>query len=443
MSITLTPAEIAALTAERERLISSIAKRQESIDNQDDVVQAATDTDNAEKKAFDFYDIDVIRKYEDEREQLDGTYTENPVLKSELDAVGQLDANNRMFPAIGDTNPVRIAEFDGGGLVTTGNEVTTGIGVITPGLDTEPYWISRQAEVEDWLVNGLGGTSPTITPSVTVTDPINSSTTQINIDVTVPTETPAFAVGDRFIVDDGSQQVAVHVTGVTSSSTGTCAGETPPGSGIDEPTCLTNGGTWTPTSLGFVLDIVVLTSGSVSAGGTIDESWSGFSNADRAAKVDSTDGYTYLLNQMIDTLEIMVDNRLSKLSLQETALLANEDTSLDPQALVDVQDAISFLNSWKINKDVDDAELLTLSSERSSRTTEIGARIPAIGAAASAYYNDRYTSAVNIADTSRGTARIKFFRIDTQALTADLKQAEEDRKQAIEDLFDLAGVPYS
>jgi len=38
-------------------------------------------------------------------------------------------------------------------------------------------------------------------------------------------------------------------TGLVCSedTSGTCAGETPPGSGIDEPTCLLNGGTWTPS----------------------------------------------------------------------------------------------------------------------------------------------------------------------------------------------------
>ena len=30
-------------------------------------------------------------------------------------------------------------------------------------------------------------------------------------------------------------------------ATGTCAGETPPGSGVDETTCLANGGVWTPS----------------------------------------------------------------------------------------------------------------------------------------------------------------------------------------------------
>jgi len=46
-----------------------------------------------------------------------------------------------------------------------------------------------------------------------------------------------------------SIQDSTRSTGLVCSedTSGTCSGETPPGSGIDEPTCLTNGGTWTPS----------------------------------------------------------------------------------------------------------------------------------------------------------------------------------------------------
>lgn len=450
--ISLTQAEIDALLAERTKLIASIDKRQESIDNQDDVVQAATDADNAQKKVFDLYDVDIIGNYEDEREALNGQYIENPVLKSELDAVGQLDANNRMFPTNPITNPIRIAEFDDGGKVTTDNEipgVPSDLASSTQ-IDHEPYRILKQAEREDWLVNGFGGTSPTVTGTMSVTEAITPATTTINIESSASTETFNFQAGDTFVVDDGSNQVGILVINVVSQSNGdpnagSCSGETPPGSGVDETTCLANGGTWTPAPEppGAELEILVLTIGSVTAGGSLDSSWAGFNNTDRTNKIDATDGYTSLLTDLIDDLENMIDARIAFLTTQETALQNNQDAGLDAQALIDVQDTLTFLNAWKVSKDVDDTELGTLSSERSTRTTEITARITAIETAMAGYYNARYTAATDVADTSRGTARIKFFRIDTQSVTGDLLAAEQARKQSIEDTLDLAGVPYT
>lgn len=450
--VTLTPSEIAALNAEYCRLQNSVATRTAQLAAQVDIIAAATDTDNAEKKAFDFYDIDIIRKYEDEREALDGTYVENPVVKSELDAVGQLDATQRLFPTNPVTEPIRIAEFDGGGLITTDNQIP---GVpsdpLTPSqLDIEPYWISKQAEREDWLVNGFGGTSPTVTPTMSVAGPVTPATTQITIESSALTEAFNFQVGDTFVIDDGSNQVGVLVTNVVSQNNGDplagfCTGEDNPPQ-TDQASCEADNGVWTadPQDPEAVLDILVLTTSSVSTGGDLDSSWAGFSNTDRTNKVDATDGYTNLLLELIDDLENMIDNRIDKLTDQQTALTANQDPSLDASALTNVNTALTALNDWKVDKDVDDTELGVLASERATRSPQITARIAAIEPAKAVYYNDRYTSAVNIADTSRGTARIKFFRINTGGpggTIENLKTQEENRIQAIEDLLTLAGEP--
>ncbi len=438
MPIMLTPDEIAALQAERTKLIANIAKRTESIANQDDVVQAATDADNAQKKVFNFYDSDIILRYENEREAQNGLYIGDRVTTAEFDLVGQLDTAQRLFPTFPQTAPIRIDQFDDGNQVSTDNLLTPNYGVFPGDVDSEQYWITRQAEVEDWLVNGLGGTSPTITPSVVVLDPVNSTTTEIEIDVTTPSETPDFNVGDRFLIISGGQQVGVEVISVTPSGTGTCSNP----SYLTESSCTMNGGIWTPLTQGFTLGIVVLTPGSVGAGGTIDPTWNGFNNSSRIAKVDSVDGYTYLLNQMVLALEEIIGSRIAKLDLQIVNLDANEDPGLDAQAKINANTSKTFLNNWLITSLISDAALATLATERGVRSPQIAARITAIGVALMDFFDPRYIAATDIADTGRGTARIKFFRIDVQDVSGDLLASDQARKQAIEDLFDLAGVPY-
>ena len=448
MAVVLTQAEIDSLTEELLRLRISVSNRTSSANLQQDLVDDATNADSAEKKAFDLYDIDIIRNYEDEREQLDGTYIDQPALKSELDLVGQLDATNRMYPTLPQTEPIRISQFDGTPLITTDNEIP-GYPSDLPTdtvLDTEPYWIARQAEREDWLVNGLGGTSPTLTSTVKVVTAITPVTTQITIETTDPNEAPSFSVGDRFVVYDGSDQVAIEIINVVSevagNPLGSCSGEDNPPQ-TTEAACLADNGTWdsNPVNFAGVYDILVLIPGSTAGNSDIDELWSGFNNTDRTNKVDATDGYTNLLLAMIEDLEDMIDNRITKLSNQQISLGLNEDTLLDPQALIDVNAAVSTLTTWKSGTAVDDTSLATLSAERIARSSQISARIPAIEAAKAVYYNDRYERAVNIADTSRGTARIKFFRIDSQGVTSGLGLIEQERIDAIEDLFTLAGVP--
>lgn len=447
MPISLTEAELNAVLAEHQKLTASIAKRDESIAGQADVVQAATDADNAEKKVFDFYDVSIIGTYEDEREQLDGTYVEDPVTKAELDLVGQLDSTQRLFPTNPVTEPIRIDQFDGTPLITTDNEISgvpSDLASSTQ-LDTEPYWLARQAEREDWLANGFGGTSPTITATTFIVEAVTPATTQITVQTTVDTENAVFAVGDTFVAKDGSNQVGIKVVDIVSQingdpDAGFCTGEDNPVQ-TTQATCEADNGTWTsePTTYEAVLTILVLTPGSITASGTIDETWAGFSNSDRTAKVDSTDGYTSMLTDLIDDLDTMITNRITRLEAQETALGLNEDPSLDATALTNVQTSITALESWQVSMNVADSDLATLASERATRSPQITARITAIGTALSGFFDARYTSAINIGDTSRGTARIKYFRAGAQSVTADMKATEEARLSAIEDLLILAG----
>jgi hypothetical protein len=431
MSITLTPEETDTLQRQYVQLTNSIATRQAAVDAQDGVIADAENADNAEKKVFDFYDEDIIRQYENEREQLDGSYQESPVTKAELDDLGALNPSNRLYPTLPQTAPLRISEFDGGGLVTTDNEIIFQGQTV---IDSEPFRITKQLERQDWLANGLGGTMPVVDPTALVVGAIDQNTTTIEIQED-PGGISSFAVGDRFLVVSGSEQIGIEITSITSTGSGTCDNPIY----TDQATCELNGGVWTPTGQGFELGIIVLTTGSVAAGGSIDELWSGFSNADRINKNDATDGYNYLLNELTNDLEAQIDSSILKLNTQKTALEANQDINLDPDALIDVNTQLSVLNTWKVNKDVDDDELSDLENDAVDRQLFITSRIAAIEPAKAAYYDLRYTSATNIGDTSRGTARILIFRRDTKSTTEAFLQSDIDQRDAVEDTLTLAG----
>lgn len=447
MCIPLTPAEKAQLENEK-------TQAQNRIDKYDSIAPARAQqvaekqlTDDGFKKAFDFYN-GIIVAYEAEREELTGEYIDSPITETDILNPANL-IESRTTPENPVTDIIRVSEFDGTPLITTANEIA-GIPNVegTTQLDIEPYWIARQAEREDWLVNGFGGTSPTITPTTAVTEAITGQGQfQITVTTTVDTENAVFAVGDTFVLQDGSNQVGVRVDAIVSQVNGdplagSCSGETPPGSGVDETTCLANGGTWTPAATFYeaVLDVTVLTTGTVAAGGTIDETWSGFSNSDRTAKVDSTDGYTYMMTEITNEIETLIDARIVKLDAQETALNGNDDPDLAASALTDVQTSQTALAAWKVSKDIDDTELGVLASERATRGAQITARIAAINAAFTGqpsgnFYDLRYTNANDRGNTSRGTLRILKFEEGTDSVIADIRASLVDKISSIDALL--------
>ena len=447
MCIPLTPAQKEQLEAEKQTAQNRIDKYIEIAPKRAEQVAKKQLTDDGFKAAYDYYD-GIVVAYENEREELDGTYVQDPVTETDIDNPASL-IPSRTTPINPATDIVRISQYDGTPLITIDNDIPgVGSDIGTTQLDIEPYWISKQEEVADWLQNGLGGTSPTITPTTFVVDAITPSTTQITIETTVETENPTFAVGDRFVIEDGSTQVGIEITGIVSETPGSpgmgfCTGETPPGSGVDETTCLANGGVWTPpTPSNFTgtYDIIVLTGGSVGASGSIDETWSGYSDSDRAAKVDSTDGYTQMLLDMISQLETYANNRITKLNNQETQLNANSDPDLDGTALTNVQSSRTFLQNYLLTTDVSDTGLTGINNESSTRDSQITARIAAINSAFTTqptgnFFDLRYNAANDRGNTSRGTLRILRFEEGTNDVIADISASLQDRIDAIDNLL--------
>lgn len=423
MALSLTQSEIDALLAERQQLIFGIPIRQESILKQGDVIAKATDTDNAQRKLFNFYDTDVLANYLVEREMLTGEYIAAPVtLAGDLEPVGNLDATNRCYPPIGQTAPVRIIEFDGGGLSDVNNRIDLTYFIDTPTntLSIESYWISRQLEIQNYLQNGFGGTSPSVSGIINLSNTITSTTTQITLFFTVLTSSPTISPGNTFLIRKGGDQVAVQVVSVIDSD-------------IDMPSFEAE----------FELEIRVLSMGTISSGTvTIFSGWSGFTNADRIAKSDSVNGFDYLMTQLTNQLDFTIQERISKLNTQISAINSNEDPAIDLTAATNATTSLNYLTNWAISKDIDDATFSGLTTESSTRSSQFAPRITTINNAMTSFYTPRYTAAVDLADTSRGTIRIKNFRIGAQDQTSNILAAEQARLQSIEDLLTIAGIPF-
>ena len=445
MALNLTPEEIEALNTKYCALKNSVANRTIQLETQPAVIEQATLVDDAENKVYDFYDTNIVKAYEDEREAIDGQYVDTPVTIAELDSLGQLDTSSRLYPQPPATNPIRIPQFDGSPLITIDNDIP---GSSPPIPDGEEFRISSQAVRETALVSGFSGTSPTITPSTFIVGAVTTATVQITVETTNSSENPVFIVGDAFVAVQGGSQVGIEITGIVSQIPGS------PGAGFCTPTatpdteaqCTIEGGVWTsvPTNYQAVLNVIILSTSSIGSGGNIDETWAGFTNADRIALVDTTDGYTVLMLALRSDLEIQMDARISKLGEQRTALQLNDDPSLDPNAEINVDTSEAALDLWKTTQLISDAGLLPIATERGVRGPQITARISATVAAGSLFYDLRYTSAINKGDISSGSARIKAFRIAVGGpggtIEALLTQ-EEAAIAAIEDTLTLAGEP--
>ena len=444
--IPLTASQKAELQTERNKLQSRIDKYNSIAGDRVTKEASRQEVDSAFQTAFLYWD-GIVVNYENEREELTGEYVEDPIVEADMNNPGSLIAS-RTTPENPVTDIIRITQFDGTPLITTDNEISGVIDDVgTTQLDIEPYWMAKQATIESWLSSGFGGTSPTTSGNMSVVEAITPTTTSITIESSAPTESFNFQIGDTFVIKQGSNQVGVLVTNVVSQENGDpdagfC---TPTATPDTEAQCTIEGGTWTsqPVDPSAELEIIVLTGGSVSASGILDSSWSGFANADRIAKVDSTDGYTYMMSGIISLLETFIGNRQTKLTNQETALNANDDPDLDPTALINVQTSNNFLTTYLLTTDISDTGLASLASERATRSSQITTRISDINAAFTGqpsgnFYDFRYTEANNRGNTAGGSLRLLRFEQATTAVINDIKALSQDRIDSIDALLALA-----
>jgi len=359
-------AEIAGNTAQSNALTSSIPL-------QDPIIAQKQKVDDAFKSLFSYYNTDIIGKYDAERKSIAGVYVSNPVTESDILAVGGNPASGRLVPTPPATDIIRVAEFDGTAYTATVSNY-------------EQKHITDQASVESTLVTGYGaGTYPaTLLTDSSITP---TSTTLKLKDTAV---TIALTAGTVFIVASGGDLAVVKITTITANNP-----PTPP-----------------PYQSDLVIELIVPPIGTISSGQTL-ESFTGFTNTERTSKTAIVKpSLQPLMNYLVAQLQARINDRISRLLEQITALTANQDTDGAVNinaAKNNANTSKTFLTNYLIGTDISDTGLASLSTERATRSGQLTARLAQIIAAYTGqtenYYEQRYQTANNRGNTQRGTLR--------------------------------------
>lgn len=369
------PDQQAAINEEVTRKQAQQQAFTETAAAQDTDIDRLTEIDTAFKDLFDYYNDDIIGQYDAERKAINGEFVPSPITETDIQNVAANPPSGRLVPTSPVTDIIRVDEFDAAGY--------TGLDE-----DNEQQHISDQADIEDILQNGVSGTSPTVTATSQTASPLDASST--TLDMTDATGPMSFSIGDVFVVQDGGTDAAVvEVTGVTDNMGG------------DPP-------------YDFTLDIIVRVppSGTIAAGADVEDSFTGFTDGERITKTASDPNLQPLMDGLISSLEGLINDRLSRLSEQLTALGANDDPDATTEistATTEATDSQTFLNNYLLSTDISDTGLSSLSTERGTRTTFLTTRLSEILAAYTGqtedYYEQRYQTANNRGNTQRGTLR--------------------------------------
>lgn len=369
------PAEQAAIQSQVADLNNQATSLTESANAQNGIIAKNQLIDDSFKHLFAWYNDSVIGKYDAERKAINGTFVTSPIVEADILAAAQNPPAGRLIPTPPATALVRINEFDAAGYTgsTTLNE-------LQHLLDEEP-WIT-------YLMSGVSGTLPTVTATTLTASALTSSST--TLDVTDAAGPASFSIGDVILVHDGGTNAAVaQVTSVT------------PGVGVPPPYTFT---------LGIMLKIPPV--GTIVTGSKVLAGFTGFTNPERIAKVATDPNKQPLMDYCILQLQNALNARLPRITDQLTALNANED----PDGVANITTAKNnataaqtFVTNYLVTTDISNTGLGSLLTERTSRTAYLNTRVSQILAAYTMqtenYYDQRYNTANNRGDTSRGTLR--------------------------------------
>lgn len=398
----LSPAEIAQLQAEKAKQENFRDAMQAAIPAKTARAAELAVADAGFKKFFDYYNDDIIGKYDAERKALNGQYIAAPITEADVVGPAEVDGSVRTTPAMPVTDIVRVPQFDGGPLIVH--------------TVHEQLHITDQSEVEDTLVNGYGsGGGFTPATAVTASALTPSSTT---LDVNDPTNALTIAINDVFLVADLGDLAVVKVTSVTDNMGG------------DPPYDFTYG-----------IELIVPPSGTIASGASLDE-FTGFTNAERTTKTASDPDLQPLMDYLIDQLELQINNRIARLDEQLTALAANEDPDGVAQiatATTNVNTSKTFLNNYLLTTDISNTGLGTLSTERGVRSGQITTRLAEIVANFTGqtenYFDRRYQIANDRANTARGTLRLQKATEQSVAELGNYASGAQDAVDAIDALL--------
>lgn len=401
MPPSLSPAEIAQLQKEKARQQNFADAMTAAIPAKAARAAELGVADGAFKKFFDYYNDDIIGKYDSERRALNGAYIAAPITEADVQGPASLNGTWRTTPTSPVTDIVRITQFDG-----------------TPTLTdplNETQHIADQLVVETTLVSGYGAIH--FNPATCITDSALTSGS-VTLKVKDPTNPITIVTNDIFVVAGGGDLAVVKVTTVTNDLGG------------DPPYKFTLG-----------IQILVPPSGTIASASSM-LAFTGFTNGERTTKTASNPQLQPLMNYLVAQLQARINNRKSRLVQELAALNTNQDpdgVSAIATAITNVNTSNAFLTAYLVSTDISNAGLASLATERATRGGQITARVAQIIAAYTGqtenYYNRRYTIANDRANTSRGTRRLQLATLETAAQLANYASNAQDAVDAIDALL--------
>lgn len=398
----LTPDEIAQMQKEATKAKAAAETFTAQIAAQQARALELAKVDSAFKKFFDYYNNDIITHYDSEKKAINGQFITSPITEADIQASGAL-AGGRIQPSLPATDVIRIPEFDGGGLS------------VTPDANNELQFIADQAIQEDVLVNGYGGTAPSLT-TVTATAITSASTT---LQLTNPAATYSIAPGTVLIVSSLSDFAVVRIDTFVMQAT-----PVPP-----------------PYIANCNITLLVAPTGTIASGQTLT-AFTGFTNTERTNKTTTNPQMQGFMNYLIAQLQSKINGRITTLNSQLAAIALNQDpdaVAALAQAITDANASKTFLTNYLVSTNISNSGLGTLSTERGTRTTQANARVAAITAAYTGqsknYYNERYNAANNRGNTSRGSLRLQKAAEQAGATSAGFAATLTDQANAIDSLL--------
>ena len=369
---TLTEAQIAQLEAEKAKAENVAATFLAAIPAKAARAAELDVADQAFKAFFDYYNDDIIAQYDAERKELDGVYIADPITETDISNPASLTAG-RTTPSLPDTDLIRVAEFDGGNTTTTNaNEVRH---------------IADQAEIETLLTDGTPGSSPSFGASTTTDTAINPSSNSVTLSDALVSFT--VNVGDEFVIYGASDAAVVRVLSTDHTS-------------------------GPPDTDDITFEYIIPPTGTIGAGAGLIASFTGFTDTERDTKTASDSDLQPIMDTLISLLESELNSRKTRLAAQIVAIDANQDPDGVAQlglAKTNAETSDAFITSYLLTTDVSDTGIGALSAERTTRNSQITARIAEISASYTGqtenYYDRRYTVANDRGSTSRGTLRLK------------------------------------
>jgi hypothetical protein len=402
---TPSPAQTAALTALKDVALAGasatagkVAAIQGALDKQQDV-------EDFQKETFDTINDNIIGKYENERRWIDGQDIASKIVETDVQKFANGDDSSRLWNG-GDFSPTRIAQFDGGPLVAL--EQLNEIDLFT-----------SQDTILQLLQSGYPGQT-TISNGAEIFAEIDGNSNSVRI----INNLEDIDINDVLFVSGGGNIGLLKVLSVT----GYCTGETPAESGVDEPTCTANGGTWTENG-DITFEYIITPAGTIPANSSIGQkTFGGFTDTERTNQIASDSDFQGIMNLFLGQLEDVFNNRIAALNNQISAIDSNEDDNIDLTAKTNCQTSIAAITALlgvtpPGTIDISDTGISDIDDEKDIRRPQALQRIADIAAAiafgasgALSYYDQRF-------NTTEGRCRLNNGSI---VLLNDLTKAKSD-----------------